>query len=51
VKGQADIAIFGVPYVCPYNVHSYLNPLLVQVMVNGTVQHVPGAPSSRRAAR
>ena len=35
VKGQADIAIFGIPYVSPYNVHSYLNPLLVQVQAQG----------------
>jgi nickel-dependent lactate racemase len=32
VDGQADIAIFGVPYISPYNVNSILNPLLLQVM-------------------
>ena len=32
VEGQADIAIFGVPYVSPYNVNSIMNPLLLQVM-------------------
>lgn len=35
VKGQADIVISGMAFVCPYNVHSYLNPLLVQVMAQG----------------
>jgi len=35
VVGQADILISGIPYVSPYNVNSYLNPLLVQVMANG----------------
>ncbi|HZW89010.1 MAG TPA: transcriptional regulator, partial [Myxococcaceae bacterium] len=32
VEGQADIVIFPVPYISPYNVNSILNPLLVQVM-------------------
>jgi lactate racemase len=40
VKGQADIGIFGVPYVCPYNVHSYLNPLLVQVQATGYLHNL-----------
>lgn len=35
VVGQADILISGVPYISPYNVNSFLNPLLVQVMANG----------------
>ena len=35
VKGQCDILVTGVPYVSPYNVNSFLNPLLVQVMANG----------------
>lgn len=35
IKGQADILVTGVPYISPYNVNSFLNPLLVQVMVNG----------------
>ena len=30
VKGQSDILIVGVPYVCPYNVNSIMNPVLVQ---------------------
>jgi len=34
-KGQADILISPVPYISPYNVGSFLNPLLVQVMAQG----------------
>ena len=30
VKGQSDILIVGVPYICPYNVNSIMNPILVQ---------------------
>src|SRR5215467_7982644 len=30
VKGQSDILIVGVPYICPYNVNSVMNPVLVQ---------------------
>ncbi|MGH7863670.1 MAG: lactate racemase domain-containing protein, partial [Candidatus Binataceae bacterium] len=30
VQGQSDIAIFGVPYICPYNVNSIMNPILAQ---------------------
>jgi nickel-dependent lactate racemase len=35
VTGQADILVTGIPYISPYNVNSFLNPLLVQVMANG----------------
>jgi lactate racemase len=35
VVGQADILITGIPYISPYNVNSFLNPLLVQVMADG----------------
>ena len=35
VVGQADILITGIPFISPYNVNSFLNPLLVQVMANG----------------
>lgn len=35
VAGQADILVSGVPYISPYNVNSFLNPLLVQVMADG----------------
>jgi hypothetical protein len=35
LEGQSDVAIFGVPFISPYNVNSILNPLLVQVMALG----------------
>jgi nickel-dependent lactate racemase len=35
VEGQADILVSGVPYISPYNVNAFLNPLLVQVMAQG----------------
>jgi len=35
IKGQADIMVTGIPYISPYNVNSFLNPLLVQVMAQG----------------
>jgi nickel-dependent lactate racemase len=35
VTGQCDILVSGVPYISPYNVNSFLNPLLVQVMAQG----------------
>ena len=35
VKGQADILVTGIPYISPYNVGSFLNPLLVQVLAQG----------------
>jgi hypothetical protein len=35
VVGQADILVTGIPYISPYNVNSFLNPLLVQVMADG----------------
>ena len=35
VKGQADILVTGIPYISPYNVNSFLNPLLVQCMAQG----------------
>ena len=35
VTGQSDILVTGIPYISPYNVNSFLNPLLVQVMANG----------------
>jgi hypothetical protein len=29
VEGQTDILTMGIPYICPYNVNSIMNPLLV----------------------
>jgi hypothetical protein len=35
VDRQADVLVSGVPYISPYNVGAFLNPLLVSVMVEG----------------
>jgi hypothetical protein len=35
IRGQADILVTGIPFISPYNVNSFLNPLLVQVMAQG----------------
>jgi hypothetical protein len=35
IQGQADILISGVPYISPYNVGAFLNPLLVSTLVQG----------------
>ena len=45
VKGQSDIVIFPVPYISPYNVGAFLNPLLVSVMAEGYLYNLHrGAP-------
>lgn len=45
VKTQADIQITGIPYISPYNVNAYLNPLLVQVLAQGYFHNLHrGAP-------
>jgi len=31
VEGQTDIVTMGLPYLCPYNVNSIMNPILVMV--------------------
>ncbi len=35
IKGQADILVMGIPYISPYNVNAFLNPLLVSVLAEG----------------
>ena len=32
VDGQADVMVVGLPYICPYNVNSIMNPILVQCL-------------------
>jgi hypothetical protein len=32
VQGQTDILTMGIPYICPYNVNSIMNPILVLCM-------------------
>lgn len=45
VRGQFDVVIFPVPYISPYNVGAFLNPLLVSVMVEGYLHNLHrGAP-------
>jgi hypothetical protein len=45
VQGQSDIVIFPIPYISPYNVGAFLNPLLVSVMAEGYLHNLHrGAP-------
>jgi hypothetical protein len=45
VEQQADIAIYPVPYISPYNVGAYLNPLLLSVQIEGYLHNLHrGAP-------
>jgi hypothetical protein len=37
VEGQSDVLVTGIPYISPYNVHAFLNPLLVQVLAQGYI--------------
>jgi hypothetical protein len=32
VDGQTDVVTFGLPYICPYNVNSIMNPILVMCL-------------------
>jgi lactate racemase len=32
VEGQTDVVLFGLPYICPYNVNSIMNPILVMCL-------------------
>jgi hypothetical protein len=32
VNGQADVMVVGLPYICPYNVNSIMNPILAQCL-------------------
>ena len=49
ITGQADILVSGIPYISPYNVNSFLNPLLVQVMANGYLFNLyKGAPMVKK---
>lgn len=35
VDGQTDVLVVGVPYICPYNVNSIMNPILAYVTALG----------------
>lgn len=32
IDGQADVLVLGLPYICPYNVNSVMNPILVMCL-------------------
>jgi len=32
VNGQSDVMVVGLPYICPYNVNSIMNPILVHCL-------------------
>jgi len=40
VKGQSDIVLCGAPYLCPYNVNSIMNPILVYCLTTGYLFHL-----------
>jgi nickel-dependent lactate racemase len=45
IEGQADVLVAGIPYISPYNVNAFLNPLLVSVMAQGYLFNMyKGAP-------
>jgi hypothetical protein len=49
IEGQADVLVSGIPYVGPYNVHAFMNPLLVKQMAEGFVfNSYRGMPLVRR---
>ena len=35
LEGQSDVLVCPIPFISPYNVHAFLNPLLVQVLAQG----------------
>ena len=35
VKGPSDVVVMGLPYLCPYNVNSIMNPILQWVTTVG----------------
>jgi hypothetical protein len=35
VEGQTDVLTMGIPYICPYNVNSIMNPILVMCTALG----------------
>jgi len=50
VPGQADVLVAGLPYICPYNVNSIMNPILVACLGLGYFfnMYVGGKPLVRR---
>ncbi len=49
IEGQADVLVCPIPFISPYNVHAFLNPLLVQVLAQGYLFNMyRGAPLVKR---
>ena len=49
VQGQADVVLFGLPYLGPYNVNSIMNPVLVHSLAVGyTFNMYRGKPLVRK---
>lgn len=49
VRGQSDVLVLGVPYLCPYNVNSVMNPILAACMGLGYYfNSYRGAPVVRK---
>ena len=49
VDGQSDVAVFGVPFICPYNVNAPMNPILVRCLTLGYFFNMyRGAPILKR---
>ena len=53
-----DVLVTGIPFISPYNVHAFLNPLLVQVLLRGeravlaaVESEAPGVAITAHAAR
>ncbi len=49
IEGQADVLVVGIPYIMPYSVHCYMNPLLVSCLAEGYFfNFYRGAPMVKR---
>ncbi len=49
VEGQSDVVVLGIPFICPYNVHAPMNPLLVRCLALGYFFNMyRGAPIVKR---
>jgi hypothetical protein len=49
VQGQSDVVVFPIPYISPYSVGAFLNPLLVSVMAEGYFHNLHrGVPLLKR---
>ena len=52
VEGQTDILTMGLPYICPYNVNSIMNPILVMCLGLGYFFNMyRGKPAGARGRR